>query len=104
MSSDNGNSSKFDAIRARAAKVHVQSLQTRLNSVSLLCDIAVSANPNIAAEAIERAQTALDRIRQELAGSETVRRHSGELMIRIAEVEAELEQATRRLRIMKGEE
>ena len=81
--------------------MRIDSLQARLNSVGLLCEIAGSANPTIAAEALERARTAFDRIRQELAGSDAVTK---QLMPRFAEIEAELARATRRLRIVRGEE
>jgi len=104
MSSDNGNSSKFDAIRARAAKVRIDSLQPRLNSIGLLCDIVGRADLKVAAEALERAQTAFDRIRQELAGSQSLTAQSSELSARIAEIEAELARAVQRLRIIRGEE
>ena len=101
MARDDDSASKFDAIRARATRMRIDSLQARLNSVGLLCDIAGNANPTIAAEALERARTAFDRIRQELAGSESVRK---QLMPRLGEIEAELARAVRRLRMLRGEE
>ena len=101
MARDNDGASKFEAIRARATRMRIDSLQARLNSVGLLCDIAGNANPTIAAEALERARTAFDRIRQELAASDAVTK---QLTPRLAEIEAELARATRRLRIVRGEE
>ena len=104
MARDNEDEGKFDAIRARAARMRIDSLQARLNSVSLLCDIAGNANPKIAAEALERAQTAFDRIRQELRDSQAVTAHATELSTRAADIEAELARATQLFRIARGEE
>lgn len=83
--------------------MRIDSLQARLNSVGLLCDIVQRADLKVAAEALERAQTAFDRIRQELAGSQALTAQSSELSARVAEIEAELARATQRLRIMRGE-
>ena len=104
MPGDHERAGKFDAIRARAARMRIHSLQARLNSVSLLCDLAGRANATIAAEALERARTAFERIQQELTGSDLITKHSGELTPRVAEIEAELARALRRLRIVRGEE
>src|SRR6185437_5911983 len=104
MPSDNGESGKFDAIRARATRMRIDSLQARLNSIGLLCDIVGRDDLKVAAEALERAQTAFDRIRQELAGSQSLTAQSSELSARIVEIEAELARAVQRLRIIRGEE
>ena len=103
MPRDNDKPARFDAIRARATRMRIDSLQARLTSVSLLCDILGRADLKVAAEAFERAQTAFDRIRQDLAGSQALTAHS-ELSARFAEVEAELARAAQRLRIVGGEE
>ena len=95
----------FDAIRARATQMRIDSLQARLNSVSLLCEIAGNANASIAAEVLTRARTAFDQIRQEVNGSPAVTNQGpGELMRRTAEVEAQLALATQRLCITRDKE
>jgi multidrug resistance efflux pump len=104
MPRDNDKPARFDAIRARATRMRIDSLQARLNSVSLLCDIVGRADLKVAAEAFERAQTAFDRIRQDLAGSQALTAHSSELSARVAEIEAELARAALRLRTVRGEE
>ena len=104
MLRDNDKPGRFDAIRAQATRMRIDSLQAWLNSISLLCDIVGRADLKVAAEALERAQTAFDRIRRELAGSQAHTAHSAELSARVAEIETELTRAAQRLRIVRGEE
>lgn len=105
MARTNDKQGSFDAIRARATQMRIDSLQARLNSVSLLCEIAGNANASIAAEALARAQSVFEQICQEVNGSPAVSNQGpGELMRRTAEVEAQLARATQRLCMTRDKE
>lgn len=91
-------------MRARALRVRIDALQSRLDEVLVLCEVAEKASAPVAAETLERARMAFDRILEQLSDARHVSARDAErLQGKIIEIKAKLLRASDRLRELRGE-
>lgn len=94
----------FPDVKARALQVRVDALRKRLDAVSLLCDLAENAGASVAAESLQRARIAFDRVLEQLRDARHVSARDAEgLQERITEIKTRLLHASDRLRELRGE-
>ena len=110
MTVEKHRAGNFRDVRSRALRVRVDVLKKQLDAVSRLCDVAentnasVGANASVAAETVERARIAFDRVLEQLRDARQVSARDAEgLQGKVMEIKARLLKANERLRELRGE-
>lgn len=104
MTGDKNRPGIFRDVRARALRVRIDALENRLDEVLVLCEVAEKASAPVAAETLERARMAFDRILEQLSDARHVSaRDADGLQGKITEIKAKLLHAGQRLRELRGE-
>lgn len=83
--------------------MRVDALKKQFDTVAVFCDVAQNANASVAAETIEKARIAFDRVLDQLGDARHVSaRDAAGLQEKITHIKAKLLQANERLRELRG--